>query len=381
MSNNTDRIKAFKSVLEKADKGVAKAMGTSGEISFSLLGENRAADVEFISTGSIVLDQLLGGGLPKGRVVELYGPEASGKTSIALNAVANVQREGGNAVFIDAEQALDPRYSAILGVDIDNLGFSQESVAEYVLQSIRLFLESKAVDIIVVDSIPSLIPIDTLKDPDKPSMALMARTLSKQLPILVRMARESGTTIIFLNQIRSKVGVVFGNPEDTPGGKALKFYASQRIEIRRVGQVKDGSDVIGTEVRMRVVKNKVAPPFEVGTTVLTFAQGINRPAEALTVGEELGIIEKSGRTYRVKVDGEVKLVGEIAEYEEEGLIKIATSQANAVKALTEEEDLYEYIIELVREKMRSNREGAIFEEHQELQNEVIEEFEAFDDVE
>lgn len=374
------RTNNFKKTLDEINKEYNRGQKTQGEVNISILGENQQADVEFISTGSLVLDNLLGGGFPKARVIEIFGPEASGKTSIALNAIADVQRKGGNALFIDAEQALDPYYASVLGVDTVNLGFTQISVLEQVMKIIRVVMQNGDTDIIVVDSIPALIPIAELEDPDKANIGLVARTLSKQLRIIVTLAKKHGTTIIFLNQIREKVGVMFGSPETTSGGRAMKFYASQRIEIRKKGLYKEGAATLGTEVRMKVVKNKVAPPYVEGSTVLTFAQGINREAEALTVGEELGIITKTGRTLFLTPTREIEL-NEPSSLEDDGRVKIATSNAAAIQALKDSPDLFNYITNAITHEMKIVREQNISNILEEIEDEVIEEFEAFDDVE
>lgn len=316
------------------------------------------ANVKRFSSGSLVLDSISGGGLPEGRIIEIYGPEASGKTSIALNAIANVQREGGNAVFVDAEQALDTNYASILGVNVEELVLAQVSVAEDALQMCADLAKSGTTDLIVVDSVAALVPRQEAEgDMDKQQVGLMARVMSKALRVLTPICAKNGVTIIFLNQIREKVGVMFGNPETTPGGKALKFFASQRIEIRRKGQETEGKEIIGTVVRMKMVKNKVAAPFKEGLTVLTFAHGINRPAEMLVIGEEMGIIKKEGRSFYFEPDVEITLTGDISSKEEDGRVKIATSKADAVIALRDEKELFESIVRAVSERIDDQREG------------------------
>jgi recombination protein RecA len=316
------------------------------------------ANVKRFSSGSLVLDSISGGGFPEGRIIEIYGPEASGKTSIALNAIANVQREGGNAVFVDAEQALDTNYASILGVNVEELVLAQVSVAEDALQMCADLAKSGTTDLIVVDSVAALVPRQEAEgDMDKQQVGLMARVMSKALRVLTPICAKNGVTIIFLNQIREKVGVMFGNPETTPGGKALKFFASQRIEIRRKGQETEGKEIIGTVVRMKMVKNKVAAPFKEGLTVLTFAHGINRPAEMLVIGEEMGIIKKEGRSFYFEPDVEITLTGDISSKEEDGRVKIATSKADAVIALRDEKELFESIVRAVSERIDDQREG------------------------
>lgn len=316
------------------------------------------ANVKRFSSGSLVLDSISGGGFPEGRIIEIYGPEASGKTSIALNAIANVQREGGNAVFVDAEQALDTNYASVLGVNVEELVLAQVSVAEDALQMCADLAKSGTTDLIVVDSVAALVPRQEAEgDMDKQQVGLMARVMSKALRVLTPICAKNGVTIIFLNQIREKVGVMFGNPETTPGGKALKFFASQRIEIRRKGQETEGKEIIGTVVRMKMVKNKVAAPFKEGLTVLTFAHGINRPAEMLVIGEEMGIITKEGRSFYFEPDVDIKLTGDISSKDEDGKVKIATSKADAVIALRDEKELFESIVRAVSARIDDQREG------------------------
>lgn len=318
------------------------------------------ANVKRFSSGSLVLDSISGGGFPHGRIIEIYGPESSGKTSIALNAIANVQREGGNAVFVDAEQALDTNYASVLGVDVSDLVLAQVSIAEDALQLCVNLAKSGTTDLIVVDSVAALVPKQEAEgDMDKQQVGLMARIMSKALRVLTPLCAKNNCTVIFLNQIREKVGVMFGNPETTPGGKALKFFASQRIEIRRKGQETEGKEVIGTTVRMKMVKNKVAPPFKEGLTVLTFAHGINRPAEMLVIGDEKGIIEKEGRSYYFTPrDGEdITLTGDISSKEDDGRIKIATSKGDAVTALGAEPELFEAVARAVAKSIDEDREG------------------------
>lgn len=300
------------------------------------------ADVERFSSGSLVLDSISGGGFPKGRIIEIYGPEASGKTSIALNGIANIQREGGNAVFIDAEQALDTKYAQILGVDLDRLALAQVSVAEEALQLCFNLASTGSTDLIVVDSVAALVPKAEYEGGmDKQQVGLMARVMSKGLRMLTPICAKNNVTIIFLNQIREKVGVMFGNPETTPGGKALKFAASQRIEIRRKGQEKADNEIIGTLVRMKMVKNKVAPPFKEGLTVLTFAQGINRPGELLAVGEEKGVLTKKGNSYFFDPKGvEVDLPEDQPATMVDDLIRLGSKKADALESLERNEALY-----------------------------------------
>jgi len=296
------KIEAFEAALKTINN---QFKTEQGDKLVTLFGD-KSRRVETISSGSLVLDSLAGGGLPVGRIIEIYGPEASGKTSIALTAVGNVQKNGGNAVFIDLENALDPAYATKLGVDMSRLGIAQPDYAEQALELVEQLAASGSVDIIVVDSVAALVPKaefeGTLEDQN---MALLARILSRSLKKLANTANKNKCTVIFINQLREKVGFVLGNPETTTGGKALKFFASQRIDIRRKGQVKEGTKVIGTEVKIKIVKNKIAPPFQEAPTVLTFNQGINKAAEMVEVGPNYGVITKpNARSYIETETGE-----------------------------------------------------------------------------
>ena len=368
-TEETPEYLAFKKAMAALNKKITK--GSKKEVEIAPLGEMNALDVECISTGSIVLDNLLGGGFPVSRIVEIFGPESSGKTSIALNAIADVQRKGGNALFIDAEQALDPSYARILGVDTDKLGITQLSIAEQVLYTVRTMIETGTVDLIVVDTVASLIPQAEFDEPEKATMALLARILSKELRIIAKLANDYKCTVIFLNQIREKVGVMFGSPEDTPGGRALKFYASQRIRVSRKGQINEGQEIIGTEVAFRVVKNKIAPPFQSGSTILTFAKGINRPAEIIEVGAKIDAINLEGRTYSLYPSKEaikaLKANGHV--FEEDGSIKLGTSKKAAIEMLEENEDLFKEAAKKVEEVMKIRRAGGKVEDN--LADEII----------
>lgn len=350
---DTESYKAFKKAMASLNKKMTKA--TPGEIAIAPLGEMNTVDVETVSTGSVVLDNLAGGGFPVGRIVELFGPESSGKTSIALNAISYVQKKGGQALFIDAEQALDPKYAKILGVDTDRLGLTQLIIAEQVMYTIQEMIKSGTLDLIVVDSVASLVPQAEYDEPDKVTMALLARILSKHLRIIAKLANDHRCTVILLNQIREKVGVMYGNPEDTPGGRALKFYASQRIKISRVGQYKEGSEVLGTEVQFRIVKNKIAPPFQVGKTILTFAKGINRQAEIIEVGSDVGAIEKVGNTQWLPTENAEKFADRYVV--EDGKVKIGTSKKACIEALLEDEELFEAAASRMEKVLREKREG------------------------
>lgn len=357
------RFKDFLSVLGSVDKFMKKQ--TNSEDSVVALLQDMSVDVQRFSSGSFVLDTITGGGFPHGRIIELYGPESSGKTSIALNAVANVQKEGGNAVFVDAENAFDPHYATTLGVDVNSLGFSQSTIAEDVFNMSIKLAESGNVDLIVVDSVASLAPrAEAEGSMDKQQMGALARVMSKGLRLLTPICAKNNCTIIFLNQIREKVGIMFGNPETTPGGKALKFYASQRIEVRRKEVVKEGNTEIGTKVRLKVIKNKVAAPFGEGFTVLTFAHGINHTAEIIVVGAEKNrIYQKSAQSAmyynplhpeNIK-DGGFKTAPE--EIEGVQMYKLGRGQKNSMETLAEDNALYRSLASDIKEILDAERNG------------------------
>src|SRR5512138_383534 len=298
MSKLTERMKA----LGQAVLGIEKAFGKG---SIMRLGDGyEPAPVAAVSTGSLGLDLALGvGGLPRGRVVEIYGPESSGKTTLALHAIAEVQRLGGVAAFIDAEHALDVGYARRLGVSLADLLVSQPDTGEQALEISEQLVRSGAVDIVVVDSVAALVPRAEIEgEMGDPHMGLQARLMSQALRKLTGVVSRNQAVVVFINQIRMKIGVVFGNPETTTGGHALKFYASVRLDIRRVGQVKDGDQVIGSRTRVKVVKNKVAPPFREAEFDVRYGIGVDRFAEALDLGTERGIVEKSGAHFAL--DGE-----------------------------------------------------------------------------
>ncbi len=298
MGKLTERMKA----IGQAIAGIEKQFGKG---SIMRLGDGvEPAPVAVVPTGSIGLDLALGvGGLPRGRVVEIYGPESSGKTTLALHAIAEVQRQGGVAAFVDAEHALDVGYARKLGVSLADLLVSQPDTGEQALEICEQLVRSGAVDIVVVDSVAALVPKAEIEgDMGDPHMGLQARLMSQALRKLTAVVSRNQSIVVFINQIRMKIGVVFGNPETTTGGHALKFYASVRLDIRRVGQVKEGESVVGSRTRVKVVKNKVAPPFREAEFDVRYGLGVDRHAEAVDLGVERGLVEKSGAHYAV--DGE-----------------------------------------------------------------------------
>lgn len=294
-----------KKLAEKptANEGKLKALGLAmdqitkqfGDGSIMKLGEGQKVDVELIPSGSLSLDIALGGGYPKGRIIEIYGPESSGKTTLTLHAIAEIQREGGTAAFIDAEHALDPSYAKKLGVDIDNLLVSQPDNGEQALEIAETLVRSNAVDLIVVDSVAALTPQAEIEGEMGDShMGLQARLMSQALRKLTGIIHKSNATVIFINQIRMKIGVMFGNPETTTGGNALKFYASVRADIRRIGQIKEGENIIGNRTKVKIVKNKIAPPFRVAEFDIMYNQGISKTGDVLDLAVQHEIVGKAG---------------------------------------------------------------------------------------
>ena len=284
------------------DAALTQIERTFGKGSIMRLGQNTNIDIEAISTGSLGTDIALGiGGLPKGRIVEIYGPESSGKTTFALSVIAQAQKKGGTCAFVDAEHALDPSYAKKIGVDIENLLVSQPDSGEQALEIADTLVRSGAIDVLVVDSVAALVPKAELEGEMGDShMGLQARLMSQALRKLTSTVSRSNTLIIFINQIRMKIGVMFGNPETTTGGNALKFYASVRLDIRRIGAIKDKDEVIGSQTRVKIVKNKVAPPFKTVDFDIMYGEGISKTGELIDLGVKAGLVEKSGAWFSYK---------------------------------------------------------------------------------
>ncbi len=319
-----------RAALEMALRQIEKQFGKG---SIMKLGESNHMQVEIVSSGSLALDIALGiGGLPRGRVVEVYGPESSGKTTVALHAIAEVQKTGGQAAFIDAEHALDPLYASKLGVNIDELLLSQPDTGEQALEIAEALVRSGAVDIIVIDSVAALVPKAEIEGEMGDShVGLQARLMSQALRKLSGAISKSKTIAIFINQLREKVGVMFGNPETTPGGRALKFYSSVRLDVRRVETIKQGNDMIGNRTRIKVVKNKVAPPFKQADIDIMYGEGISREGSIVDIGTELDIIQKSGAWY--SFDSE----------------RLGQGRENAKQFLKEHRDISEVIEKKIRD--------------------------------
>jgi recombination protein RecA len=323
-----DREKALEAALSQIDRQFGKG-------SIMRLGDEGRAPVEVIPTGSIALDIALGiGGLPRGRVVEIYGPESSGKTTLALHAVANAQRAGGIAAFIDAEHALDPEYAKRLGVDTDALLVSQPDTGEQALEIMDMLIRSGAIDVVVVDSVAALVPKAEIEGEMGDShVGLQARLMSQALRKITGALNTSGTTAIFINQLREKIGVFFGSPETTTGGKALKFYASIRLDIRRIETLKEGAEAVGNRTRVKVVKNKMAPPFKQAEFDILYGVGISREGGLIDMGVEQGFVRKSGAWYTYEGD------------------QLGQGKENARAFLRDNPDLSEELEKKIKEKL------------------------------
>ncbi|BAY61966.1 recombinase A [Calothrix brevissima NIES-22] len=330
MAINTDtsgKQKALNIVLNQIERSFGKG-------AIMRLGDATRMRVETISTGALTLDLALGGGLPKGRVIEIYGPESSGKTTVALHAIAEVQREGGIAAFVDAEHALDPTYAGALGVDIENLLVSQPDTGESALEIVDQLVRSAAVDIVVIDSVAALVPRAEIEgDMGDAHVGLQARLMSQALRKITGNIGKSGCTVIFINQLRQKIGVTYGSPETTTGGNALKFYASVRLDIRRIQTLKKGTDEFGNRVKVKVAKNKVAPPFRVAEFDIIFGKGVSTLGCLVDLAEETGILIRKGAWYSFNGDN------------------ISQGRDNAIKYLEEKPDFAAQMKQLVREKL------------------------------
>jgi recombination protein RecA len=325
--NSSDKQKALNLVVTQIERNFGKG-------SIMRLGDATRMKVETIPTGALTLDLALGGGLPKGRVIEIYGPESSGKTTLALHAVAEVQRNGGIAAFVDAEHALDPTYAAALGVDIDNLLVSQPDTGEAALEIVDQLVRSSAIDIIVIDSVAALVPRAEIEgEMGDAHVGLQARLMSQALRKITGNMGKSGCTVIFLNQLRQKIGVTYGNPETTTGGQALKFYASVRLDIRRIQTLKKGTEEYGNRAKVKVAKNKVAPPFRVAEFDIIFGKGISSLGCLIDLAEETGVVVRKGAWYSYNGDN------------------IAQGRDNAIKYMEEKSDFAKKVDQEVRQKL------------------------------
>jgi len=331
-----------------ADEGKLKALGLAmdqitkqfGDGSIMRLGEAKKVDVELLPSGSLSLDIALGGGYPKGRIIEIYGPESSGKTTLTLHAIAEIQKQGGTAAFIDAEHALDPAYARKVGVDTDSLLVSQPDNGEQALEIVETLVRSNAVDLIIVDSVAALVPQAEIDgDMGDSHMGLQARLMSQALRKLTGIINKSRATVVFINQIRMKIGVMFGNPETTTGGNALKFYASVRMDIRRTGQIKEGEEIIGNRTKVKIVKNKIAAPFRVAEFDIMYNEGISRTGDVLDLAVQHGIVGKSGAWF---------------DYSD---AKIGQGREATKKYLKEHQDVLAEIDGKVREKVAQEEEA------------------------
>ena len=332
VSEPEEKKKAIEAVIGVIEKQYGKG-------SIMKLGDSPSVSVDVIPTGALTLDIALGvGGMPKGRVIEIYGPESSGKTTVALQVVAEAQKMGGEAAFIDAEHALDPEYAQKLGVDIDNLIVSQPDTGEQALEIAEALVRSGALDVIVIDSVAALVPKAEIDgEMGDAHVGLLARLMSQALRKLTGITSKSGTAVIFINQLREKVGVVYGNPETTPGGRALKFFSSVRLEVKRQEAIKDGTEIIGNKTRVRVVKNKVAPPFKEAEVDILYGQGISREGNILDTAVNLDIIQKSGAWF---------------SYEGE---RLGQGRDNVRKYMVENPEFCEKINKEVRERLNLDK--------------------------
>ena len=335
MKLSKDEINKDKA-LEQVLADIQKQFGAGAIMK---LGEDSHVNIDVTSSGSLLLDKALGvGGFPKGRIIEIFGPESSGKTTVALQAIAEVQKAGGRAAFIDAEHALDPVYAKNLGVDLNELLLSQPDTGEQALEICEALVRSEAVSIVVIDSVAALVPQAEIEGEMGDShVGLQARLMSQALRKLSGTINKTKTTAIFINQLREKVGIMFGNPETTPGGRALKFYATIRLDIRRAEQIKNGDQVIGNKTVIKVVKNKVAPPFKTANVEIMYGQGISREGEIVDLASELGIMEKSGAWYSYK--------GE----------KIGQGKENVKLLLKSKPELKEELEGLIRDALKENK--------------------------
>jgi len=325
---NKEKLKALEQAVQQIDRQFGKG-------ALVRLGDRPVEAIQSISTGSIAVDAALGiGGIPRGRVIEIFGPESSGKTTLTLHVIAEAQRRGGLAAFIDAEHALDAEYARKLGVDVDNLMVSQPDSGEQALEIAEALVRSAAIDVVVIDSVAALVPKAELEgEMGDASMGLQARLMSQALRKLTAVVSKSRTTLIFINQIREKIGVMFGNPETTTGGRALKFYSSVRIDIRRISSIKDGENVVGSRTKVKVVKNKVAPPFKTAEFDIGYGEGISKTGELIDLGIEHKVVEKSGAWFSY------------------GDLRIGQGRENAKQFFRDNPDLASEVEAKIREKL------------------------------
>jgi len=345
---NSDKLKTLEVAISQIEKNFGKG-------AIMRMGDSNKIRVESIPSGSLSVDYALGiGGFPRGRIIEVYGPESSGKTTVCLHTVAEAQKAGGIAAFIDAENSLDPEYAANLGVDIENLLISQPDYGEQALDICETLVRSGAVDVIVVDSVAALVPKSEIEgDMGASHMGLQARLMSQALRKLTAIVNKSKTVVIFVNQLREKIGVMFGNPEVTPGGRALKFYSSIRLEVRRIESIKDGGEFIGNNVRVKIVKNKVAPPFKQAEISIMFGKGISKYADLLALSAQLEVVSKSGTWYTY------------------GDMRLGQGKENSKKFLEEHLEVADEIEQKVRDIMTGK--NVLGEENKEVQEEKEEE--------